>query len=170
MHGELAAGFGADTGIAGSSPRAWGTLKPEAKTRNEERFIPTCMGNSPRRSFACRRVAVHPHVHGELPGISQDCSTTIGSSPRAWGTLTSTHKTTTSPRFIPTCMGNSRGRSVSASGGPVHPHVHGELVDVHVVLSQESGSSPRAWGTLFDGILEGDDGRFIPTCMGNSGC
>ena len=29
-------------------------------------------------------------------------------------------------RFIPMYMGNASARKVTLSGGPVHPHVHGE--------------------------------------------
>jgi len=31
-----------------------------------------------------------------------------------------------------------------------------------------TGSSPRAWGTLFTRALNSPRTRFIPTCMGNS--
>jgi len=30
----------------------------------------------------------------------------------------------------------------------VHPHVHGELYEDYLLAILETGSSPRAWGTL----------------------
>mgnify|MGYP000699169784 CR=1 FL=1 len=92
----------------------------------------------------------------------------IGSSPRAWGTQYLSTLFYDVGRFIPTCMGNSVSVIWSSSTVAVHPHVHGELSECSKRRRQKSGSSPRAWGTLYlKGLIDGKT-RFIPTCMGNS--
>ena len=126
------------------------------------------MGNSNLSRSCLRREMVHPHVHGELSFGIPEYPRSAGSSPRAWGTLTSTSGNRTCGRFIPTCMGNSLTALLEDPEILVHPHVHGELTLSCSLTKMVSGSSPRAWGTL---ATEGDQGdliRFIPTCMGNS--
>ena len=49
----------------GSSPRAWGILKEAKISRFDDRFIPTCVGNTQSITFAIRLSSVHPHVRGE---------------------------------------------------------------------------------------------------------
>jgi len=71
-------------------------------------------------------------------------------------------------RFIPTCMGNSRGPRSRRLLRAVHPHVHGELGIPPSIRSGGLGSSPRAWGTQQRPRLDRRPARFIPTCMGNS--
>ena len=51
---------------------------------------------------------------------------------------------------------------------PVHPHVHGERMEVFKMKIDVSGSSPRTWGTLINTGLTGCVWRFIPTYMGNA--
>jgi len=114
---------------------------------HKDRFIPTCMGNSNQAGGRTNSNAVHPHVHGELRAISRLRAAGTGSSPRAWGTLPPSAPHPASPRFIPTCMGNSTLICPGNAYGSVHPHVHGELDLVCVAGSSGDGSSPRAWGT-----------------------
>ena len=115
--------------------------------RSKNRFIPTCMGNSPVPEEGLVYEAVHPHVHGELVDMLIDCSSDIGSSPRAWGTHLFGGEHLPGRRFIPTCMGNSMRPNWSNILSTVHPHVHGELDIVTVGSDWKIGSSPRAWGT-----------------------
>ena len=65
-------------------------------------------------------------------------------------------------------MGNSDLHFWEPDLWPVHPHVHGELVDRTPRRSRDPGSSPRAWGTHFILFPYKNGFRFIPTCMGNS--
>jgi len=65
-------------------------------------------------------------------------------------------------------MGNSKPDDATPDLAAVHPHVHGELYLQGDRCNAEIGSSPRAWGTLQPRKTEGQAGRFIPTCMGNS--
>ena len=49
----------------GSSPHAWGILPPPAVSVPRQRFIPTCVGNTPGYAAKGRSRAVHPHMRGE---------------------------------------------------------------------------------------------------------
>ena len=100
--------------------------------------------------------------------ITRKPNENIGSSPRAWGTLSSTSVDLSFLRFIPTCMGNSAEGSGYPAVLSVHPHVHGELSVSSTFSASSFGSSPRAWGTLPLLRTQQIYFRFIPTCMGNS--
>ena len=52
-------------GLAGSSPRTWGTLKAVSFRWVFGRFIPTHVGNAPEATITDSIVAVHPHARGE---------------------------------------------------------------------------------------------------------
>jgi len=168
VHGELSIDIETIETVDGSSPRAWGTRRTHARRPELYRFIPTCMGNSPGVPGFGGVPAVHPHVHGELLIVRMFIRIPIGSSPRAWGTPEHKHSSVFNSRFIPTCMGNSLERCTVRIPCSVHPHVHGELLKIHVHYSPTGGSSPRAWGTRRYNLRGKVKGRFIPTCMGNS--
>ena len=107
-------------------------------------------------------------MHGELPVDPGDPGDAIGSSPRAWGTLWKQAYERPKERFIPTCMGNSSLCEILTLINAVHPHVHGELLNLMHSHFCNFGSSPRAWGTLSKNLSTSLFSRFIPTCMGNS--
>ena len=107
VHGELTRATRPARSGTGSSPRAWGTRYMVGFTRDRCWFIPTCMGNSSGELASTARPSVHPHVHGELKVRMDAFLKRIGSSPRAWGTLSATCSIPNLSRFIPTCMGNS---------------------------------------------------------------
>ena len=91
-----------------------------------------------------------------------------GSSPRAWGILLAFDPETHATRFIPTCVGNTpswRSPSVAAT---VHPHVRGEYLRSSPWRGRRVGSSPRAWGILWESAAPWYAIRFIPTCVGNT--
>ena len=76
---------------------------------------------------SCASKTVHPHVRGADALASIASAAVIGSSPRAWGrSFCALPLLPSSPRFIPTCVGQIR--SISS------------------LLMAASGSSPRAWG------------------------
>ncbi len=50
---------------AGSSPRPWGTRPRIQKLAQQQRFIPTPVGNTLRTATATARSTVHPHARGE---------------------------------------------------------------------------------------------------------
>ena len=111
---------------------------------------------------------VHPHVRGEHFAFSGSSVHHTGSSPRAWGTLPRDLLPVDRPRFIPTCVGNTRSLTWSKSSVTVHPHVRGEHDTLIGGESLCAGSSPRAWGTLKVRMAWLEKTRFIPTCVGNT--
>ena len=52
-------------GVAGSSPRVWGTPERKYQELQAERFIPTGVGNAPTAMMWFKRLSVHPHGCGE---------------------------------------------------------------------------------------------------------
>ena len=91
----------------GSSPRAWGTRFCFCTNSGNARFIPTRVGNT---GFSCpksRPWTVHPHARGEHSRGRKEVVAAAGSSPRAWGTLTTNLATMGRYRFIPTRVGNT---------------------------------------------------------------
>ena len=110
----------------GSSPRAWGTHPVLVDRRLDGRFIPTCVGNTLWRVQRIRGHAVHPHVRGEHASLPRSPKPSSGSSPRAWGTLGEAGDWDLTPRFIPTCVGNTTPKRGQKLPITVHPHVRGE--------------------------------------------
>jgi len=168
VHGERPGGGVLVDLSVGSSPRAWGTREPAGSHYAVYRFIPTCMGNASSDADPNRNAPVHPHVHGERI-ISSKCGRAgPGSSPRAWGTLDRDGGCWQGSRFIPTCMGNAWKNKMILTWIMVHPHVHGERCLGRRRRAIDTGSSPRAWGTLCRYHASCINSRFIPTCMGNA--
>ena len=91
----------------GSSPRLWGT-RPQIDHRScNWRFIPTPVGNTGFLSADKVAMAVHPHACGEHKTSVTKTMTTLGSSPRLWGTQNKPYLSPRSLRFIPTPVGNT---------------------------------------------------------------
>ena len=91
-----------------------------------------------------------------------------GSSPRAWGIPIEYAHVFQVPRFIPTCVGNTRFRRINGNRNVVHPHVRGEYAHWRDTARSKAGSSPRAWGILLTWKFSAIRRRFIPTCVGNT--
>ena len=85
-----------------------------------------------------------------------------------WGTLIERVADNARSRFIPTCVGNTRGAPVRRSPFSVHPHVCGEHFVSVASRRSINGSSPRVWGTPRPTICIYSVLRFIPTCVGNT--
>ena len=77
---------GPDARWAGSSPRTWGTHQGARDDQRKGRFIPTHVGNTVRCQPADDELAVHPHARGEHPSGRVHWASSVGSSPRTWGT------------------------------------------------------------------------------------
>ena len=107
------------------------------------------MGNASTADRETSSASVHPHVHGERAYDRTRGRSLIGSSPRAWGTLTVGKLILGMLRFIPTCMGNAVLTLKTVNGLAVHPHVHGERFSLPNPFREKPGSSPRAWGTHY---------------------
>src|SRR5437588_485107 len=103
------------------------------------------------------------HLDAKRSAIDAD-----GSSPHAWGTPGERQLFLQQTRFIPTCVGNTHPWGAPRRATPVHPHMRGEHVCLLSVMLAMPGSSPHAWGTHLRRLLAHFDGRFIPTCVGNT--
>jgi len=153
---------------AGSSPRTWGTLILSLMLSGCWRFIPTYMGNASVSWIVELWLPVHPHVHGERRGTNEFPNSSIGSSPRTWGTQMAGDPIRAAYRFIPTYMGNAPPLALPCLDSAVHPHVHGERNRHLDGASEFVGSSPRTWGTPEVTLSRRTLYRFIPTYMGNA--
>ncbi len=131
----------------GSSPRTWGTPDQEQDEGREGRFIPTHVGNTTRRPRRHHLETVHPHARGEHLIPHHLGMRSAGSSPRTWGTRWAWWFAQTSPRFIPTHVGNTVAARPEVSRPAVHPHARGEHLRLLLRLRSLAGSSPRTWGT-----------------------
>ncbi len=112
--------------LLGSSPPAWGTRPQIRYIHACWRFIPTRVGNTVLRRSSLFSPAVHPHPRGEHPFPSRLDVFFFGSSPPAWGTLSTSNSCSHSGRFIPTRVGNTSGTPCSRICRTVHPHPRGE--------------------------------------------
>ena len=152
--------------VAGPSPRAWGSLTERSLKNLRTRSIPTCVGLT--GSSACTRCwrSVHPHVRGAHIVAVNPCSSVVGPSPRAWGSLNSTDSAATIDRSIPTCVGLTSTAALVWSSTRVHPHVRGAHTYPDRLSRASPGPSPRAWGSR-RGPGAGIPSRgSIPTCVG----
>ena len=91
-----------------------------------------------------------------------------GSPPHAWGIPGQLAQRAVGPRFTPTCVGNTGAKPAANHGGPVHPHMRGEYDQAARRLIEVNGSPPHAWGIPPGRAQCGDQGRFTPTCVGNT--
>ena len=175
MRGERISDANVIMVIAGSSPRARGTLEHwrgssvgdaeyqspppvHPRVRGERgdagqpwhlatRFIPACAGNAWWAPAREFQTAVHPRVRGErVSRLRLNCCA-CGSSPRARGTLPRSGVLFYGGRFIPACAGNARAGREVGSQAPVHPRVRGERRRRSRTSNSNRGSSPRARGT-----------------------
>ena len=113
MRGELVVRVRRVKYFNGSSPHAWGTVVPLVEDTDYRRFIPTCVGNCSPPGWWRESSAVHPHMRGELMLPPSTLTATGGSSPHAWGTGRRAGPAHDYFRFIPTCVGNWRWRSLN---------------------------------------------------------
>ena len=152
--------------VAGSSPRAWGLVRPFSRYCFVVRIIPTSVGtgcsSTPRRS----RTGDHPHERGDWGVDAWQEFAYVGSSPRAWGLGGPRRLRGRLRRIIPTSVGTGAGRACRRSPRTDHPHERGDWTPVRELVDSWDGSSPRAWG-LGRGVRGwGRFGGIIPTSVG----
>ena len=91
----------------------------------------------------------------------------VGSSPRARGTVANPEGVSRSARFIPARAGNGKHNLRPSGMKTVHPRARGERIRLAFEYMAAVGSSPRARGTADKlGLPETVD-RFIPARAGN---
>ena len=154
----------------GSSPRMWGTGKNRSSSCKLLRFIPTHVGNGAAGAHRRRGAVVHPHACGER--LTKYCCgvSSVGSSPRMWGTVGQHGFPVLIRRFIPTHVGNGARSLMRIGRLTVHPHACGERPLRGLEIKMADGSSPRMWGTGHSVPLRSSLLRFIPTHVGNGPC
>ena len=94
--------------LIGSSPRARGTLGKQGCDPVRWRFIPAGAGNTKPLSSVDEVGPVHPRGRGEHLSTRASISDSVGSSPRARGTLRPWRRLPADQRFIPAGAGNTR--------------------------------------------------------------
>jgi len=146
----------------------WGTHGVSPIGRNEGRFIPTHVGNTPSRSGEGQPRPVHPHACGEHNAPYDPRVTKGGSSPRMWGTRIALMTIRDKRRFIPTHVGNTQEDRRGLVRQAVHPHACGEHPAITRNRETQGGSSPRMWGTRLFCSEYWWMARFIPTHVGNT--
>ena len=154
--------------VAGSPPRAWGIPCELALMRRHRRFTPTCVGNTAHDLRTSHANTVHPHVRGEYSPLELNHLNNCGSPPRAWGILEVAKRDGWTPRFTPTCVGNTQSTVSPSRSAAVHPHVRGEYGVPDARRTDCAGSPPRAWGIRRHSVLSSPPTRFTPTCVGNT--
>ena len=87
-----------------------------------------------------------------------------------WGTLIKANHTCSSFRFIPTHVGNTFAPQTGKTQVAVHPHACGEHECPVYATDDDTGSSPRMWGTQSSSSSSSSSSRFIPTHVGNTRC
>ena len=154
--------------IGGPSPRGWGIQHSVTARSQEQRSIPTWVGNTNKSIGILRVPTVHPHVGGEYmvsPKISRG---NCGPSPRGWGIQSRQAPRRPCVRSIPTWVGNTKTRHIPCRPSAVHPHVGGEYFMNLASDSAQLGPSPRGWGILNSFRSSFMIIRSIPTWVGNT--
>jgi len=146
----------------------WGTHLRQVVCADEDRFIPTHVGNTNNWASAPWTVSVHPHACGEHGGPPPGPPPATGSSPRMWGTPAVGRRAPPGTRFIPTHVGNTHKVPHEPGLSAVHPHACGEHRFCLANLEGKLGSSPRMWGTPRSPGRGCTRERFIPTHVGNT--
>ncbi len=95
-------------------------------------------------------------------------SSLTGSPPPAWGIPLPLVEWSATSRFTPTCVGNTPIKSVLSPYLSVHPHLRGEYAKILEASPLPRGSPPPAWGIRLALFLVAGQGRFTPTCVGNT--
>ena len=80
-------------------------------------------------------ITVHPHASGEHSCSAMMDTSSVGSSPREWGTLLPQCAALRCRRFIPTRVGNTSSALSIHSIYSVHPHASGEHVAADLILT-----------------------------------
>ena len=146
----------------------WGTHGESHGVPDSPRFIPTHVGNTRNSDTMLLRSPVHPHACGEHISFGSIVASSVGSSPRMWGTPAKLRAATLKRRFIPTHVGNTGLHLNNDSQVTVHPHACGEHPKTIKNITPKNGSSPRMWGTQHPRRERPLPDRFIPTHVGNT--
>ena len=158
----------ASTGIAGSSPRMRGTRPTRADSQCRHGIIPAYAGNTRRAHLPPSGPRDHPRVCGEHCTVQPTSKTSMGSSPRMRGTLSSIVAFFTQQGIIPAYAGNTLSNPLASFLHWDHPRVCGEHKEDGTPRWPTLGSSPRMRGTHSNGCLKNGTRGIIPAYAGNT--
>ena len=161
-HGGLGVGVGNIPACAGKTSTSW------SRRRSFARNIPACAGKTPRKYSTPKSFQEHPRVRGEnyRPLLSITHST--GTSPRARGKPSNSHRAHAQTRNIPACAGKTLTSFFRTSIFAEHPRVRGENKSRNVAPVALIGTSPRARGKLGVDMCVWGCIRNIPACAGKT--
>ena len=152
----------------GSSPRARGARRDDARVDALPGIIPACAGSTPTSSATMTAPRDHPRVRGEHWRAPRKRPWGAGSSPRARGALQLEQRPPGGPGIIPACAGSTDPAPAQSGHGGDHPRVRGEHRAGAVHRPTPWGSSPRARGALQCSYGCLDRGGIIPACAGST--
>ena len=147
-----------------SIPTCVGSIRCGALTSVPVRSIPTCVGSITSGRGGATTRSVHPHVRGEHRARPVDAWTTVGPSPRAWGSMWQ-RRSADARRSIPTC--GAHGSAGSSRPAAVHPHVRGEQDQDAEGDRPLERSIPTCVGLTIAPAGRRCRRRSIPTCVGS---
>ena len=110
----------------------------------------------------------HPHAGGENNSGLPQSNRRNGPSPRGWGEQFPDVNLHIGDRTIPTRVGRTSRMTGARAVIPDHPHAGGENSKCCSRWVSLSGPSPRGWGELLRGQVDGQLARTIPTRVGRT--
>ena len=132
------------------------------------RLISGYAGRTPRTVPEGCGPWAHPRLSGEGAVRAVRISGESGSSPHARGGQPCAARARTGDRLIPACAGRAPRWKVPRFGGPAHPRMRGEGVNILDVFSRRSGSSPHARGGQVLPQPHIPSRGLIPACAGRA--
>ncbi len=150
----------------GPSPRAWGSRGEGAGAESPLRTIPTRVGITWENRTISSFLTDHPHARGDHINRETYHILDFGPSPRAWGSQYAREDARLAARTIPTRVGITGTPCPACGRKPDHPHARGDHVKHGIVMQDNIGPSPRAWGSQPDYRRHPARGRTIPTRVG----
>ena len=111
---------------------------------------------------------VQPRERGEHLGFRRRAAGRFGSAPRARGTLRAVCFGSWRRRFSPASAGNTATSRLAVNRLSVQPRERGEHAAGGLMGARQTGSAPRARGTLFQAGRWYERGRFSPASAGNT--
>ena len=168
MRGDQDVSAGIGDGCGGTPPRAWGSANLLPRHHLRRRDTPTCVGISEDTGANPNADSGHPHVRGDQLGVVRIPVFHDGTPPRAWGSAHQPVDPGLVARDTPTCVGIRPDHHVGVHIVGGHPHVRGDQQVPGDRFPLETGTPPRAWGSVDCSSSTRSLRRDTPTCVGIS--
>ena len=144
----------------------WGNLVRRLGSDVRYRPIPTCVGQPGPQDGLQPYHEAYPHVCGATVDVQRITKSLIGLSPRVWGNRPYLVARQSSPRPIPTCVGQPLVHGISITSYAAYPHVCGATLGNTKIDYEKEGLSPRVWGNRRQRSSDPAVRWPIPTCVG----